>query len=221
VTRFDNFLRAETLTKNEGLLSNSVMHVAASEKESFFATSRGLSVMANNRLRGLTSVNGLPSDNVYAAVFYKNAVFVATLGGLAQIENGRVVRTFKDSNSKLTNNWVSALCEARGRLFLGTYGGGVLELTAAGELHSFAGEIGKFAVNPNAMFADAGRLYVGTLGGAFVLDLSSQKWSRLSDELPSKTVLSIAGDDQSVYFGTTSGIARINKNFWLNATKNE
>lgn len=221
VTSFDDSLRGETLTKNEGLLSNSVMHVAAREKDKFFATSRGLSFSANNRWRNLTSVNGLPSDNVYAALFYKNAVFVGMLGGLAQIENGRVVRTFKDSNSKLTNNWVSALCEANGRLFVGTYGGGVLELTASGELHSFAPEIGKFAVNPNAMFADGERLYAGTLDGVFVLNLSSQKWTHFVDGLPAQTVLSITGDAQNIYFGTTNGIARINKIFWRDGSKNE
>lgn len=221
VVAFDDSFRPQILTKNNGLLSNSVMHIAAREKARFFATSRGLSFTANNNLRALTSAHGLPSDNAYTALVYKNALYVGTLGGLAQIENNRVVRTFKDSNSKLTHNWVSALCAGGERLFVGTYGGGVFELTAANELHAFAPETGKFAVNPNAMFSDGARLYVGTLDGARILDLNTQRWTHLTDELPAKTVLSVTGDGENIYFGTTNGIARINKNFWLDKATDE
>lgn len=219
VAEFDNTFKTQFLTKNEGLLSNSVMQIAFKDKDRFFATNRGLSFTTNNNFRALTGVNGLPSENVYTTLFYKNSLFIGTLGGLAQIENNRVVRTFTDSNSKLTNNWVSALCEARGRLFIGTYGG-VFELTAANELHAFAPENGKFAVNPNAMFADDKHLYIGTLDGVRVLNLNTQKWTRLIDELPAKTVLSITGDAQNIYFGTTNGVARIGKAYFQKEQNN-
>ena len=98
-------------------------------------------------------------------------------------------------------------------MFIGTYGGGVFELTAAGELVSFASETGRQMVSQNAMASDGERLYVGSLDGALVLDLRSQKWIRLKDELPSSGVLSVAVDDQSVYFGATGGIARIEKSY--------
>ncbi len=107
---------------------------------------------------------------------------------------GRVVRVFKDSNSKLTHNWVTALCAAGARLFVGTYGGGVFELMPSSELQPFAAEIGALVVNPNAMWSDGERLFVGTLDGAWVFDLSSQNWTHLKDELPARTVLSITGD---------------------------
>jgi ligand-binding sensor domain-containing protein len=87
----------------------------------------------------------------------------------------------------------------------------VFELTAAGELVGFASEIGRPTVNPNAMASDGERLYVGALDGAWVLDLRSQEWTRLKDELPSSVVLSVAVAGQHVYFGATGGIARIEK----------
>jgi ligand-binding sensor domain-containing protein len=64
------------------------------------------------------------------------------------------------------------------------------------------------------MWSDGARLYVGTLNGALVFDLHSQKWMRLVDELPSRTVLSIAGDEKYTYFGTTSGIMRVERAYW-------
>ena len=117
------------------------------------------------------------------------------MNGLAQILNGRVSRVFNDSNSKLSQNWVTGLCVAGSRLFVGTYGGGVFELTPAGEFANFAVEIGRQTVNPNAMAGDDELLYVGTLDGARLLDLRSQKWIHLKAELPAGAVLSVASDD--------------------------
>jgi ligand-binding sensor domain-containing protein len=225
LVRFDAQFRPTSVTKADGLPSNSVMHLAlsqgsggaASSAASFplvLATARGLSLgQPGGKLRALTTVQGLPSDQVYTALFFRGALFAGTLGGLAQIDADRIVRVFKDSNSKLTHNWVTALNAAGGRLFVGTYGGGVFELTASNELHSFAQEIGTGSVNPNAMWSDDRLLFVGTLDGAWVFDLHSQKWTHLSDELPAQTVLSVAGDDRYVYFGTTSGVARVEKSY--------
>jgi ligand-binding sensor domain-containing protein len=175
------------------------------------ATGRGLSLNQSGRWRALTTVQGLPSDQIYTTLYFKGSLFVGTLGGLAQIQSDRVVRVFKDSNSKLTHNWVTSLCAAGDRLFIGTYGGGIFELAASGDLNSFAGEIGTPVVNPNAMWSDGEMLLAGTLDGAWAFDLRSQKWTHLKDELPAKTVLSVTGDDRFIYFGTTNGIARVEK----------
>ena len=229
---FDMRGRAEQRTGvKEGLLSNSVMHVALVQKRDgpselahaavgpmagsslALATGKGLSVGEQSRLRALTTVQGLPSNSLYAVLSEGPRLYAGTLAGLAQIEGARVVRVFKDSNSGLTHNWVTALRRAGGRLFVGTYGGGVFELTAAGEMHSFARETGKESVNPNAMWSDDERLYVGTLDGAWAFNLRSQRWTHLQGELPSQVVLSINGDARHVFFGTTGGIARIEKSY--------
>jgi len=214
--RFDNSFASQRVSAADGLLSNSILGAALVQNKSkagaanlALATSRGLSLGEARSWRGLTTVQGLPSNSVYSVLAHREFIYAGTLSGLAQIAGGRVVRVFKDSNSKLTQNWVTAICSTGGRLFIGTYGGGVFELTAAGEFTSFASEIGKQIVNPNAMMSDGQRLYVGTLGGAWVLDLRAQEWSRLKQELPSTVVLSVTSDGQRVYFGTTSGIARI------------
>jgi outer membrane protein assembly factor BamB len=187
-------------------------HAAAGEL--IAATSRGLSLYAPGGVRALTTVQGLPSNSVYALWPEAGRVYAGTLGGLAEISSGRVVRVFKDSNSALACNWVTAVRGAGGRLFVGTYGGGVYELLPSGDLRSFAQETGKAFVNPNAMWGDAERLYVGTLDGALVFDLRSQKWTRVRDELPTATVLSVTGGEGRVYFGTTGGLARFDESFF-------
>jgi ligand-binding sensor domain-containing protein len=225
IVRFDAQFRSTNMTKDDGLPGNSITHLALDEGANSSATSvpqtngmalasgRGLSLNQAGRWRALSTVQGLPSNQIYATLFFKRSLFVGTLGGLAEVESGRVVRVFNDSNSKLTHNWVTGLCAAGDRLFIGTYGGGVFELAASNDLYGFAQEIGTPVVNPNAMWSDGERLFVGTLDGAWVFNLHLQTWTHLKDELPSRTVLSITGDEKYVYFGTTNGIARVEKSY--------
>ncbi|HEU4871440.1 MAG TPA: two-component regulator propeller domain-containing protein [Pyrinomonadaceae bacterium] len=221
-----NLGTTEQLSVADGLLSNSIMQVTYLSDPNrqldrsmlVLATSKGLSLGAKGNFRGLTTVQGLPSNNLYSVLGHAGKLYVATLGGLAVLEGGRVYRVFKDTNSKLTPNWVTALCAVGPRVFVGTYGGGVFELTTSGELRSFSSEIGRAVVNPNAMWSDGSRLYVGTLEGTLVFDLNTQEWLRLNRELPARMVLSIAGDEKYVYFGTTAGIARIEHRYWTKNT---
>jgi ligand-binding sensor domain-containing protein len=225
IVLFDSQFHSANVTKADGLTGNSIMHLTLDEDANssgtrspqtsglVLATGRGLSMNQSGRWHALTTVQGLPSNQVYTTLFFKRSLFVGTLGGLAQVESNRVVRVFKDSNSKLTHNWVTGLCAAGDRLFIGTYGGGVFELSASNDLYGFAQEIGTPVVNPNAMWSDGEMLFVGTLDGAWVFDLHLQKWTHLKDELPSRTVLSITGDEKYVYFGTTNGIARVEKSY--------
>jgi len=225
--RLSNDLRAvDQWSTRDGLLSNSVLQVGLTKTDTgepnsenpkpmiACATSKGLSLGVPGKLHGLTTVQGLPSNSLYTLVVQGRNIYAGTLNGLALIEDGRVARVFRDTNSNLTPNWVTALCLAGSRLFLGTYGGGIFELTPAGELHGFAPETGRAVINPNAMWTDGARLYAGTLDGVLVFDLQSQKWARITKELPSRTVLSITGDEAHVYFGTTGGIARIARSYW-------
>jgi ligand-binding sensor domain-containing protein len=219
--RFDVGLRTtEQWSIKDGLLSNAVMQAARWEVEGdrnpplVLATSKGLSLGTRGKLHGVTTVQGLPSNSLYTVLVQGRKTFVGTLGGLAVVEDGRVSRVFKDTNSKLTTNWVTALCAVGSRIFVGTYGGGLFELDGSGDLRSFATEVGKVVVNPNAMWSDGSRLFAGTLDGALVFEPSSQQWTRVKSELPSRNVLSITGNDNYVYFGTTGGIARIEHSYW-------
>lgn len=200
----------ENITQNKKLPSNSITHFS----DEFVATGKGLAIRRNDRFRLISTVQGLPNNSVYATLLIGKKLYAGTLGGLAEMENGRVSQVFKDSNSNLATNWVTALCAADERIFIGTYGGGIFELMPSGEVRSFAPEAGKFAVNPNAIFSDGSRLYAGTLEGVKTLDLRSGEWSTLKKMLPSETVMSIAGDEENIYFGTTGGIARIAKTYF-------
>jgi ligand-binding sensor domain-containing protein len=156
---------------------------------------------------------------VYTTLLVGEKLYAGTIGGLAEIENRRVTKTYTDSNSGLTTKWVTSLCRAGDRVFIGTYGGGIFELLSSGEIRSFQPETGKFTINFNAMYTDGERLYVGALDGVRVLDLQSQKWQTIREILPTENVMSITGDDSAVYFGTSSGIARVERRHFTNVQK--
>lgn len=202
----------EILTKNEGLPSNSVTHFT----NDLTATVRGLAFRENGKIRVVSALNGLPNNAIYTILQIGEKIYAGTLGGLAEIQNKKVVRTFKDSNSNLKANWVTALVSVNERIFIGTYGGGFSELLPSGELHSFEAETEKFTVNPNAVLADENKIYLGTLEGAKIFNLQTQKWSSVKNILPAETVMAITSDEENVYFGTTSGIAKIEKNYFTN-----
>lgn len=199
-------------TKKDGLPSDSITHFSGD----YTATSKGLAFRENDKIRVLSTVNGLPNNSVYTTLQVGQKLYAGTLGGLAEIENRRVVRTYKDSNSNLKTNWITALIDAGERIFIGTYGGGIFELLPSGEIRAFENETGKFVVNPNAFFIDGERLYAGTLAGVKILNLKSQKWTTLKNILPAETVMSVTGDAKNIYVGTTNGIARIEKSYFEN-----
>src|SRR6185369_11836404 len=96
--RFDSSLRnTEQWSTKDGLLSNAVLQVAHwdVDGELACATSKGLSLGARGKLHGLTTVQGLPSNSLYAVLVQGRKTYAGTLGGLAVIEDGRVSRVFK------------------------------------------------------------------------------------------------------------------------------
>ncbi len=213
---FKSDFSIKNLTENKNLPSRSITHFT----DEATATAKGLAFVEKGNTRVLSTVQNLPNNAVYTTLRVGAKLYAGTLGGLAEIENNRVVRQFRDTNSNLKTNWVTALICAEDRIFIGTYGGGIFELGASGEIRSFESATGKFVVNPNAFYTDGERLYAGTLQGVKVLDLATQKWTSVKEILPADTVLSITGDAENIYFGTTNGIAQVGKDYFANGEKN-
>lgn len=230
---FGNGLKQTVMTREQGgLIHDSVAHVSLADIDSpllastggpppldklrgrtmVLATAGGLTEVLGGRARSITAFHGLASNHLYSSASVGSRLFVGSLAGLAEIEGLRVVRTYQTSNSRLSHDWVTALAEADGTLYVGTNGGGVDALLPTGEWINFAGELGKFEVNQNAMHYDGERLYVGTSDrGLFVYNTRDRKWTRISAGLASQSVTAITSDDRFLYVGTLNGLVRIEK----------
>jgi ligand-binding sensor domain-containing protein len=225
---FDGQLRQVALTRDQsGVINDSVAHVSlgesaqasapsatavSSSRSLVLATAGGLSEVTGGRTRSITAFHGLASNHLYTSARANGHLYLGSLAGLAELEGLRVVRTYKTSNSPLSHDWVTALSEVEGSLFIGTNGGGVDQLLATGEWVNFSGELGKFEVNQNAMHFDGERLYVGTGDrGILIYNTRARLWTRLSAGLPSQSVTAITSDARSIFVGTMNGLMRIEK----------
>ncbi|MCO6510634.1 MAG: hypothetical protein J5I65_07560 [Aridibacter famidurans] len=173
------------------------------------STARGLLLGRGANAKRLTAEHRLPGNSVYTSLKTGRSVLVGTLSGLARVRDARVVRTWKDSNSGLSTNWVTAIVEAGERVFIGTYGGGVFELSPSDEIRRITPQGQRSVVNLNALATDGERIFAGTMEGLAVLELLTGKWEIIAEGLPSQTVLSVACGGNSVFVGTTNGIAII------------
>jgi ligand-binding sensor domain-containing protein len=210
---FDSQLQYRMLDEHSELNSNMVAHALTipnlSDTQLAISTGRGLTLMQGTKTKSPIS---LPNNYLYTSAFINNHLFLGSLGGLIELEGLRVIKSLTINNSKLSHNWINALLAVNGTLYIGTNGGGIDALTPTGEIVNFSPEIGKFDVNPNALYTDNDFLYVGSLGqGAFILDLKSKTWHKYSLALPSTNVTAITSFNQYVYFGTSNGLLRIDR----------
>ncbi|MCI0487897.1 MAG: hypothetical protein L0229_14995 [Blastocatellia bacterium] len=215
---FDAGLKQSVLTRERnGLINDSIAHVSlvdnAPEGHALvLATAGGLTSVAGGRARSLTAFHGLASNHLYTSASAGSRLFVGSLAGLVELEGLRVVRVYKTSNSPLSHDWVTALAEAEGTLYVGTNGGGVDELLPTGEWVNFADQVGRFEVSQNAMHTDGERVYAGTGDrGLLVYNTRARRWTRISAGLPSQSVTAIVTDDEYIYLGTLNGLMRIEK----------
>lgn len=227
---FAGNLKQTVTTREQGLVNESVAHIALASESSLLAlssgsqvfekpsgavllaTAGGLTELAGGRARSITAFHGLASNHLYTSASLGSRLFVGSLAGLIELEGLRVVRTYKTSNSRLSHDWVTSLAGAEGTLYIGTNGGGVDALLPTGEWVNFAGELGKFEVNQNAMHYDGERLYVGTSDrGLLVYNTRDRRWNRISAGLPSQSVTAITSDYQFLFVGTMNGLVRIEK----------
>jgi ligand-binding sensor domain-containing protein len=225
---FGSGMKQTVITREQGgLINDSVAQVSFADASSpgtagaggrsggrtmVLVTAGGLTEVTGGRARSITAFHGLASNHLYTSVAIGSRLFVGSLAGLVELEALRVVRTYKTSNSGLSHDWITALAEAEGTLYVGTNGGGVDALLPTGEWVNFAGELGKFEVNQNAMHYDGNRLYVGTSDrGLLVYNTRDRRWTRISAGLASQNVTAITSDDRFIYIGTLNGLVRIEK----------
>lgn len=224
---FSGGLKQTVMTREQGgLINDSVAQISFADASStgtagsnsrggrtmVLVTAGGLTEVTGGRARSITAFHGLASNHLYTSAAIGSRLFVGSLAGLVELEGLRVVRTYKTSSSRLSHDWVTALAEAEGTLYVGTNGGGVDALLPTGEWVNFADELGKFEVNQNAMHYDGNRLYVGTSDrGLLVYNTRDRRWTRVSAGLASQNVTAITSDDRFVYVGTFNGLVRIEK----------
>jgi ligand-binding sensor domain-containing protein len=220
---FDARMKQSLFTREKsGIVDDAIAHVSVADISSagtnargtsiLLATAGGLSEIAGGRTRSITAFHGLASNHLYTLAVAGSRLFTGSLAGLVELDGLRVVRTYKTSNSGLSHDWVTALVQADGTLYIGTNGGGVDSLLPTGEWVGLSDEVGRFEVNQNAMHIDAERVCVGTADkGLLIYNTRARRWTRISAGFPSQNVTAVASDERYLYAGTLNGLVRVEK----------
>lgn len=152
-----------------------------------------------------------PLAQLHSVTTMGDDVWVGSLHGLFQFDEGGAHRRHTVSSGDLPVDWVTALTVHRGQLVAGTYHGGLSWKTGRGfrtegESHGLPAGW----VNPHAMKTIEGRLWIGTLErGLLIGNRGSWTHLQLAQGLPSDDVTDFLADDEGVWVATRGGLARI------------
>jgi len=200
----------QIIGRKDGFLSDHVTDVAFRDGGMVAATPAGLSFVDRSGVRSLYVFHGLVNNHVYTVATRGAETVAGTLGGLSVLNGDAVRANYTTANSHLKHNWITALARVGDEWFAGTYGAGVLRLDSSGEWHSFPDLKDGLVVNPNAMVANGGELYAGSLDrGLFIFDRASGRWTNTNAGLPSKNVTALATGGGYLYIGTDNGLVRV------------
>ena len=206
----------QTLLRRDGLISDHITDIAFTRTGTTVATPAGLTFITPAGTESLYAFQGLVNNHVYTiATGANDRLLAGTLGGISLLDDNTLKRNFTATNSGLKHNWITALAPApRGGWLVGTYGAGIMTLSADGNTFAPAelpsGTPRDLVINPNALLVTRTHIYAGTLGhGILVFDTATNRWSVIDKGLPSLDVTAFAERDGVLYIGTENGLVRI------------
>lgn len=215
----------QVMLRRDGLIADQVTDVAFTKNGTVLATPAGITFIDASGVSSLYGFQGLVNNHVYALASDEasGTLMAGTLGGISVLNNTAALRdavvrrNLTTKNSALKQNWITAIvavpdseAKAGQRWFVGTYGGGVVELGADGQFAAMDGATRAMEINPNAMLVTATHVFAGSLGdGLFVYDRTTGRWSQVKDGLPSLNVTAMAEHEGELYVGTENGVVHI------------
>ena len=198
------------IARADGLISDHVADVAVRPEGLAAATAAGVTLMDSGGPESIYAFHGLANNHVYTLGLNGSRLLAGTLGGLSVIQDGFVRASYTTSNSPLKQNWISAVVTFNNAWFIGTYGGGVIQLDAGGQWTEFPDFPPQTVINPNAMLVTNDYVLAGSLGnGLYVYSRQSGRWSIIRDGLPSLNVTAFTSFNGYIYVGTDNGLVRI------------
>jgi ligand-binding sensor domain-containing protein len=207
----------QVLSRRDGLISDQVTDVAFTSSGMMVATPAGLTLFTPAGAQSIYAFHGLANNHVYvlAAQPDSSRILAGTLGGISILDGESVRQNVTLKNSGLKRNWITAFArvpqpDQPDTWFIGTYGGGVMQMDAAGRVTPIDSPAPTAVINPNAMLRTPQHVFAGSLAdGLLVYNRRLRRWSQITAGLPSSNVTAMAEDLGELYIGTDNGIVHI------------
>ncbi|MBS1767265.1 MAG: hypothetical protein JST05_07690 [Acidobacteria bacterium] len=167
--------------------------------------------------RFLSAFHGLPGNQALALLQEPDGLlFVGTPTGLGAIEGARVAWRVTAADAVLPNAWIASLALFKGKVYLGTYGGGVArrdapeaDRAAIGTFDPFP-ETAGFKASAGCLVVAGGTLYFGTENkGLFRLSGDGARFEPVKAPLPSPHITAILPAKDGLFIGTDEGLAKL------------
>jgi ligand-binding sensor domain-containing protein len=202
----------QVLGREAGLIADHVTDVSLYGGGMALATPAGITFLDDSGAHSIYAFQGLVNNHVYALGSSGDHLVAGTLGGLSLLEGGSVRRNLNTATSGLKHNWITALAAVGNDWLVGTYGAGVMRLSADGDVTPTEATLAGVVVNPTAMAADGRLTLAGTLGrGLMVGDATGTRWKTITAGLPSLNVTALAIHNGVVYVGSENGLVKISE----------
>jgi ligand-binding sensor domain-containing protein len=209
----------QLLSRRDGIIADQITDVAFTRSGLALATPAGITFLTASGAQSLYAFQGLVNNHVYALAAQPGSdhVIAGTLGGLSILDDENVRQNVTLKNSGLQRNWITAVLRvpqsgpaSAPTWFVGTYGGGVVQMDDAGRVTAAGNPAPEAVINPNAMLATPLHILAGTLAdGLLSYNRATRRWSHLTASLPSQNVTAFAANTGELYIGTENGIVRI------------
>lgn len=195
--------KREKWTREDGALGHTTVKRLKSYGNRLYAATLGRGLYRYSSADNKWTPFFKGADNITDVVEAGGKVFVASLDkGLFIIEHGRIQNLLPDKAFKCLSSF-------GGKIWAGTHGGGMLELTADGKvIKNWTALNGLSSDYIEALEPFRQNLIIGTLGGgACVLEPKTGRVSLLNilEGLPSNDVVRITAEKDKIWFGTLSG----------------
>jgi ligand-binding sensor domain-containing protein len=208
----DEGIRRQVLGRADGLIADHVTDIAAYGDGIVAATPAGLTFIDADGLRSIYGFQGLVNNHVYALATDGRRLLAGTLGGASLLDDDQVRVNYTTATSTLKHNWITAALHAGDDWWIGTYGAGVMRMNdkESVRFEPANGASGDLIVNPGAMLATDRVIIAGTMGhGLYVMDRNNERWTQISEGLPSMNVTALATANGYIYIGTDNGLVRV------------
>jgi ligand-binding sensor domain-containing protein len=207
----------QVLTHRDGLIADQITDIAFTRSGMTLATPAGLTFFTSSGAQSLYAFQGLVNNHVYtlAAQPLSERILAGTLGGISILDNQTVLQNITLKNSALHRNWITAITRVDlpsqpQTWFVGTYGGGIVQMDASGHISPMQSPAPTAVINPNAILATPQHVFAGSLSdGLLVYNIATQHWTQMTTGLPSRSITAFAYRDGTLYIGTDNGVVRI------------
>jgi ligand-binding sensor domain-containing protein/two-component sensor histidine kinase len=212
-------------TVQQGLLSNMITSFEETADASIWIGTYGggLSRLYNGTITNYTTDSGLIDSRVYTLYGTKsNTLYIGTRNGLSRFE--REVMSVDAKTDDLPDMKVRTILEdAKGDLWIGTYGGGIAQFRNNRLLKIWNRENGLADdIVMKIIQGVDGRIWVATYGGINIIDGEDIQTLNIDNGLVQNSVLTIFEDNEAkIWVGTFGGISIITNEGIRNITFSE